>query len=88
MWEMTVTENNLDTTNYKVSHMPQRGSEDTEIMSAHLMSVMSQVVKYDNDLHQTLISEWLLDTGADVHVMTLVEWRRLGEPMLTEPRSS
>ncbi len=55
-------------------------------MSAHLMSVMSQVVKYDNDLYQTSISEWLLDTGADVHVMTMVEWRRLGEPMLTETK--
>ncbi len=55
-------------------------------MSAHLMSVMSQVVKYDNDLYQTLVSEWLLDTGADVHVMTMIEWRRLGEPMLTETK--
>ena len=36
------------------------------------------VVKYDNDLYHILISEWLLDTGADVHVMTMVEWRRLG----------
>ena len=50
------------------------------------MSVMSQVVKYDNNLYQILISKWLLDTEADFQVMTMVEWRRLGEPMLTETK--
>ena len=45
VWAMTVTETNLDTTNYQVSHTPYGGSEDNESMSAHLMSVMSQVVK-------------------------------------------
>ena len=35
---MTVTETNLDTTNYKVSHTPYGGSEDKQIMSARLMS--------------------------------------------------
>ena len=29
-------------------------------MSAHLMSVMSQVVKYDNNVYDFLNSEWLL----------------------------
>ena len=45
MSAMTATETNLDTTNYQVSHTPYGGSEDNEIMSAHLMGVMSQVVK-------------------------------------------
>ncbi len=50
------------------------------------MSVMSKVVKYENDSYEVLISEWLLDTSADGHVMTMVEWRRLGQPMLTETK--
>ena len=30
----------------------------------------------------TFVSTWLLDTGADVHVMTEAEWRRMGCPAL------
>ena len=36
--------------------------------------------------YEVLISEWLLDTRADVHVITLAEWRRLGQPTVTETK--
>ena len=49
MWAMAVIQINLYATDYQVVHTPNGGSEDSEIISAQLMSVMSKVVKYEND---------------------------------------
>ena len=53
---------------------------------AQVMHVESKFVKYGDDTYEVLISEWLLDTGADVHVTTLAEWRRLAQPTVTETK--
>ncbi len=55
---------------------------------AQVMHGDSKFVKYGDDTHEGLISERLLDTGADTRVITSAEWRRLGQPTVPRAKTS
>ena len=43
-----------------------------------------EIVKWASGTYEMILSVWLLDSGADVHVMTIDEWERLGKPGIIE----
>ncbi len=43
-----------------------------------------EIVIWASGAYEQMRSVWLLDSGADVHVMTKEEWERFGRPKLVE----
>ncbi len=44
----------------------------------------SEILKWAQGTYEQIKSVWLLDSGADVHEMTLEEWERLGKQEIIE----
>ena len=79
VWAMVVTQTNhvenLAAKDLGYGRRSARAAKDLNTTEFEAMCVKEgEIVKWASGTYEMMLSEWLLDSGADIHVMTMDEW--------------